>query len=150
MKKAIEIYEAAISVDNRYAPLMANLGSAYLSLFLKTKEQRILEASMAKFKKAIEIDPDFSQPYNGLGMIYRLMGNIDGAIYCWEKAVELNPDSPQIYYFLGLAQMEKANFQKALSLFRTYQEQAGAALSKEEKEKITSLIKTCEDRIKNR
>lgn len=148
LKKAIEIFELAISSDDRYAPLLSNLGSAYLSLFLKTKERRVLESSMEKFKKSIEIDPDFFQPYNGLGMIYRLMGNIDGAIYCWEKALELNPDLPQIYYFLGLAHMEKANFQKALSLFKIYQEKAGASLSREEKEKIASLIQACEDKIK--
>ncbi len=148
LKKAIEIYELAISVDEQYAPLMANLGSAYLSLFFKTKERRLLELSMEKFKRAIAIDPDFSQAYNGLAMIYRLIGNIDGAIYCWEKALELSHESPQIYYFLGLAYMEKAQFQKALPLFKTYLEKTGAALSKDEKEKLIFLIQTCEERIK--
>jgi len=147
-RKAIEIFELAASLDDRQAALMANFGSAYLSLFLKTKERRALEASMEKFKKAIEIDPEFSQAYHGLGMAYRLIGNIEGAIYCWEKAAELNPDWPQIYYYLGLAQMEKSEFQKALSLFRKYLERAGSALSREEKEKISAFIQACEERIK--
>ncbi|MCX7975199.1 MAG: sulfatase-like hydrolase/transferase [Candidatus Aminicenantes bacterium] len=150
LKKALEVYDLALAIDDKYPSLYANMGWAYLSLFLKSNDQRALQNSFEKFKRAIEIDQNFSQAYNGLGLTYRLMGNIDEAINCWQRALQFNPDLLQAYYYLGLAQMEKNNFQEAFSLLKAYQTKADPNLSKEEKDRLTSLLKICSDKLKDK
>lgn len=150
LKRAIEIYETALSIDRQYAPALSNLATAHYSLFLQTKDRRDLQKALERFKQAIEVDPDFAHPYNGLGMIYRITGNINGAIFCWEKALELNPDWPQVHYHLGLARMEKGEWAKALSLFKTYEKRWGAILSPAEKDRLSSLIQACQDKLREK
>ncbi len=60
------IYETALSLEERYAPLLSNLATAYYSLFLRSKDRRLLQKSVESFQKAIEVDPDYPHPYNGL------------------------------------------------------------------------------------
>lgn len=148
LKKAFEHYELALSIEDKFPSLHANMGWAYLSLFLKNKETKALQNSFEKFQKAIAIDPEFSQAYNGLGLTCRLLGRSDEAIAYWQKALKLNPDLLQAYYYLGLAQMEKGKFEEALNLLTTYQKKASASLSAEEKEKLNSLLQTLRDKLK--
>ncbi len=150
LKKAIEIYQTALAQDSRYAPLLSNLATAYYSLFLQTRERQAWQNAMEKYKQAIEVDPNYAQPYHGLGMIYRVSGNLEGAIFCWEKALELNPELDPAYYSLGQAYMEKGDYKKALAALRVYQKRRGQSLSSEEKNRLASLIKACEEKLKER
>jgi tetratricopeptide (TPR) repeat protein len=52
-----------------------------------------LEDAIACFQTAIEINPDFSWAYNGLGECWSWKGNRENAIANYQKAVELNSDS---------------------------------------------------------
>lgn len=83
-------------------------------------------------------------------MIYRAAGNLEGAIFCWEKTLELNPEIDPAYYFLGIAYMEKGGYKKALSLLGIYQKKRGQKLSQEEKNRLSSLIKACEENLKGK
>lgn len=150
LKQAINIYQTALAQDSRYAPLISNLGAAYYSLFLQSRERQALQTAMEKYKQAIEIDPAYAQPYHGLGMIYRVIGNLQGAIFCWEKTLELNPEIDAAYYSLGVAYMEKGDYKKALTSLSIYQKKRGRNLSQEEKNRLVSLIKACEEKLKER
>lgn len=83
----------------------------------REKDQNLIQKSSESFKKAIEIDLDYPYPYFGLGKIYRQVGNLDGAIYCWKKATELLPDFDMALYNLGVAYLEKGDKVKALDCF---------------------------------
>ena len=107
---------------------------------LKTKDQTAFHKSIESFKKAIERDPDYASPYNGLGTAYRLSGNLDGAIFCWEKARELNPDLDPVYYSLGLAYLEKGETPKGLEYLERYKSRTAHFLSPGERKKLEELI----------
>ncbi|MFQ5721880.1 MAG: sulfatase-like hydrolase/transferase, partial [Candidatus Aminicenantales bacterium] len=102
-QKALEAYQKALSLDSDYPIIFNNLGSLYLSLFLKTREPENYQKSIENFKRALELDPNYASAYNGLGAAYSQGGDVDGAIFCWEKAVELKPDFTFPLYNLGLA-----------------------------------------------
>lgn len=103
----------------------------------------MFQKSMESFKKAIELDPKYPLPYNGLGMAYRQAENLEGAIYCWEKALELDPDFGPVSYNLGLAYMKKMNYVKALHFLNEYYKKYFDSLSPKERENLESLIKIC-------
>jgi arylsulfatase A-like enzyme/Flp pilus assembly protein TadD len=150
LEKAIETYERALSLDNKYPALYNNLGAAYLSFSLKNKDSKIFQKSLESFKKAIELDPQFPLPYNGLGTAYKQAGNLEGAIYCWEKALDLNPDFYPVLYNLGLAYMDKSNYKKAIFFLNEYHKKYLSSLSPEDKRKLESLIQICRTKIDKR
>lgn len=60
--KAVEVYEQALSLDDKYTEALFNLGEAYLELAFREKDQNLIQKSSENFKKAIEIDPDCPYP----------------------------------------------------------------------------------------
>lgn len=145
--RAIDIYEMALSLDNKYGPLLSNLGTAFYSLFLQTKNNQALQRAQEIFKQAIEVAPDFAPSYYGLGNVYRVTGNLERAIFYWEKVLNLNPDFGLVYYHLGLAYIERKEFQKAFVTLKTYQERFGSTLSPKEKNRLTFLIQACQAKL---
>jgi len=146
-EKALEAYKMALSLDNEYSVVFNNLGTVYLSLFLKTKNSQSYRESIQNFKKAIELDPDYATAYNGLGGAYLQVGNLDGAIYCLEKAVELQPDFSNAIYNLGLTYLEKGYKERALDVFKRYKENYYRLLSLSERNKLEVLIQKCKEKL---
>jgi len=142
-EKALEVYEMALSLDNEYSVVFSNLGTVYLSIFLKTKSPKDYQKSIHNFKKAIELDPDYATAYNGLGGAYLQAGNLDGAIYCLEKALELNPDFSNALYNLGLAYLDNDDKVRALDTFNRYKENYYRLLSLSERKRLEALIQKC-------
>ena len=114
---AIPAFERAISLDPRYAEAFFNRGEAYLVKAQKNRDQDLAMLASESFKKAIEMDPEYAPAYFSLGKIYRQMGDVDGAIYCWEKAVEVQSDFALALFYLGEAYLAKGDKTKALEIF---------------------------------
>jgi arylsulfatase A-like enzyme/Flp pilus assembly protein TadD len=142
-EKSLDFYQKALSLDDDYPKAFNNLGSAYLSIFLKTKDPIACQKSIENFKKAIELDPDYASAYNGLGAAYLQAGNLEGAVSCLEKALSLNPDTGQATYNLGLAYMAKGDNSRALDYFNKYKMKYSSSLSLSEKNKLEELIEKC-------
>ncbi len=143
--KALEAYQKALFLDSDYPIVFNNLGSLYLSVFLKNKKPEMYQKSIDSFKRAIELDPNYASAYNGLGAAYSQEGNVEGAIFCWEKAVELKPDFTFPLYNLGLAYLAKGNKEKALAYFTQYKEENYRWLPAKEKKELDDLIQKCKE-----
>lgn len=136
-------YEKALSLDDKNAAVYNNLATNYLQLSQKMRDQVLFNRGIEYFKKAIELDPSYESPYDGLGSAYRSANNLDGAIFCWEKALQLKPNSDRTLYSLGLAYFDKGELTKALDCFSRYQERTGHRLPPAEREKLEDLIRKC-------
>jgi Flp pilus assembly protein TadD len=136
-------YEKALSLDDKNAMVYNNLATNYLQLSQKMRDQVLFSRSIEYFKKAIELDPSYESPYEGLGNAYRSANNLDGAIFCWEKALQLKPNSDQTLYSLGLAYCDKGEPAKALDYLSRYQERTGHRLPPGERKKLEDLIRKC-------
>jgi len=136
-------YEKALSLDDQNPTVYNNLAANYLQLSRKTKDKILFARCIEYFKKAIELDPSYVSPYDGLGAAYSLTGNLDGAIYCWERALELKPDSDEALLSLGLVYLDKGEGAKALGYLNKYKERYGHLLPLEERERLENLIQKC-------
>ena len=76
------------------------------------------ELAINSFKKAIQIDPNFSQSYNNLSAILFKIGKYDEAIFYGKKALELNPCYAQAANNIGNACYEKGLTEKLINILK--------------------------------
>ncbi len=84
-----------------------------------------LDEAIAECKKAIEVDPDFGNPYNDIGSYLFKQGKLDDAIPWLERAIEAKRYEPRhfphcnlgrIYWAQGLLNRAITEFERALEL----------------------------------
>jgi tetratricopeptide (TPR) repeat protein len=68
----------------------------------------MLDQAVQDCKKAIEIDPDFGNPYNDIGVYLMQIGLLDDAIPWFEKAKGAARYIPRHFPFLNLGHIYKA------------------------------------------
>jgi len=143
--EALKAFEQALSLDHNYPIAVNNLGSLYLSIYLKTKEQKARQKAVELFREAINLDPRYEPAYNGLGIALKTAGDLAGAITNWKKAAELKPDYGFALYNLGLAYLQRGEKALALDYFRKYKTYYYAGLSQSEREQLDDLILKCKE-----
>ncbi|HEK86236.1 MAG: sulfatase-like hydrolase/transferase [Candidatus Saccharicenans sp.] len=142
-EKAIEVYEKALALDPAYPVVLTNLATSEMSLALKNRDRQILTSAEEHFKKAIELDPEHAEAYNGLGAVYRIQGNIDGAIFNWNRTLTIVPDHRYALYNLALAYLDTGKKEQALAYLNKYKQLYGHSLSDKEKAELETLIEKC-------
>jgi arylsulfatase A-like enzyme/Flp pilus assembly protein TadD len=142
--EAIKAFEMGLSLDDEHPELYNNLANAWYSQGLQSNDPFIYSKCFEYYKKAIEIDPEYTAPYYGLGHAYRQEGNLEGAIYCWEKVLEIDPDFSQAHSDLALAYLYTGNKAKALDLLREYKKRYYHLMPPAEREKLDALIEQCQ------
>jgi len=80
-KKAIELFDKAIAMDNGDQELYAHRGQAkhYLGLY----QEAILD-----YNKAIQLEPDYAEVYHLRGLAKAELKDMNGACEDWEKSYE--------------------------------------------------------------
>jgi tetratricopeptide (TPR) repeat protein len=66
------------------------------------------------FTRAIELDPENADAYQGRGIAYGLLGNYQQAIMDHDKAIELDPKDAYFYLVRGLLYSKVGNYQQAI------------------------------------
>jgi tetratricopeptide (TPR) repeat protein len=107
-KKAFELAQKAISLDESDPASRELLASVYLSM-------RQYDKAIAEGERAIELDPNGADVYASLGQTLSFAGRPDDAIAHIKKAMRLNP-FPEPWYFrsLGRCYILKGQYEKAL------------------------------------
>jgi len=60
-----------------------------------------VEEAIAEYKKAVELDPQFTMAYLALSMAYEKKGMIDEAIEAIKRAIDLDPNDPLFHTSLS-------------------------------------------------
>lgn len=88
-----------------------------------------IEEAIAECKRAIEVDPDFGNPYNDIGAYLIDLKRYDEAIAWLERAIEAPRYEPRhypyfnlgrVYYSKGMINRAREYFQKALNIEPEY------------------------------
>jgi uncharacterized protein (TIGR02466 family) len=106
-------YREAIALKSDYAYAHNNLGDTL-------KELGRLEEAEASYTKAIALKPDFAKAYDHLGDLLRILGKFEDAEVCYKKYISLAPFEEPITKSMGSTFFAQGEFQKALSLFDSY------------------------------
>jgi tetratricopeptide (TPR) repeat protein len=127
-EKAVEAFDFAIAINEKYALAYYNKGNALVNLSKYTeaieayKEYLAFDDSHAEtlcymgecyertgkiglavehYNKALEIDPKFSDAIYGLGIIQSIKENYKESVDFILKAIEINPESSDYWFSLG-------------------------------------------------
>ena len=110
--RAVELYQSSLELHPT-AEAHTFLGWTY-------HFQGKLADAIAECKRAIEIDPDFGNPYNDIGAYMIELGQFDEAIRWLQQAVEARRYEPRHFphYNLGRAYLGKEMYGQAMRSFQ--------------------------------
>jgi len=109
IKKAFELTQKAISLNESDAVSHGTLGSIYLAM-------RQYEKAIAVGKRAIELDPNGAAVHGLLGLTLSYAGRPDEAIVYLNKGIRLNPFPPYWYFWnLSRCYILKGQYEEALT-----------------------------------
>ena len=107
--------------------LQGKLSIQAFEIVEKTAKIDSLELQIANYRKALQIDSNYVDAWNNLGVAYFYYSNLDSAVICLRKALDKNPDYPpahnNVAYILDiLGEHDKAiaHYQKAIQLRPNY------------------------------
>jgi len=69
------------------------------------------------FKRAIDLNPDFSEAYYNLGIAYEELGKHEDSIETLKKAIRLAPENANAHYALGYAYYQLKRYKDATDAF---------------------------------
>ena len=106
-----------LSPDVMRAITETNLGTALV-------ESGRLQDAEARYRRAIEIRPDYAPAYNNLGVALRAQGRLDEAIRTYEDGLRVRKEYPTLHanlakasYDAGTAQLEAGRLNEAVNAF---------------------------------
>ena len=108
--KAKNICEEILKKDNNNSEVH-NLHGFILYL------DKNFDEAIASWKKAININSNYIEAYNGLGNVFLKLNKLDLAIQNFEKAVKINPNYFEAYCNLGSAMIRLEKYQDAIDNF---------------------------------
>ncbi|MCS7164057.1 MAG: tetratricopeptide repeat protein [Thermodesulfovibrio sp.] len=94
-EEACIIYDELLKEDFHSVEFYNNYG---LALFYLDKFDEAIE----KFKRAIDIDPDFALPYANMGLVYLNKEDYEKAEQFFLKALERDPENPETHYNMAV------------------------------------------------
>ena len=74
----------------------------------------------AEFEKAIELDPNFGEPYSNLAVLLWEGGALDEALDKMNRAAELSPQSPDVIYNIGMIYAQLGQGSMAIEMLQHY------------------------------
>ena len=112
LDRAVELYKTSLEV--------CPTAEAHTFLGWTYHFQGKVEAAIAECKLAIEVDPDFGNPYNDIGSYLIALDRCDEAIPWLERAIEAPRYEPRHFphFNLGRAYLAKGEINRARKCFQ--------------------------------
>ena len=108
-EESLWTHTLACTSNNRVA--LNNMGNLLL-------KQGKLDEAIARYRKALDIKPDYADALNNLGTALSAKENLEEAIVQFRKALEITPDSAVACYNLASALARNGNLQEAIAQYR--------------------------------
>ena len=80
--------------------------------------QQDAPGAIEHFKKASELAPEYSAPYNQMGYAYRQIGDFENAEKAFKKYIELIPNDPNPYDSYGELLLKMGRFDDSIAQYR--------------------------------
>ncbi|MDC0869697.1 tetratricopeptide repeat protein, partial [Paracoccaceae bacterium] len=76
------------------------------------------QQALNSFKKVTELNPNYADGFNNLGVCLKGLGNLDEAIEVFRTAISVKPDHADAYYNLGNSLKTQANLKEATNAYK--------------------------------
>lgn len=106
-EKAIDAYQYAIAIDEKFDYALRNMGDAFIRLRRYKEAVEVLE-------KVIELARPEDVIYEAIGHCYDKMGNYAQARFNYKKASHLNSDDSHLVYKIACTYMNEGNWESAV------------------------------------
>ena len=103
----LEFYKDILKYEPDSSRINNNIGNLY-------NDKGDHENAEIYYRKAVEANDAFAQPYYNLGSILQARGDVYGAIQLYEKAIEINPNLYYPYQNLAVIYAQQGNLNKAV------------------------------------
>jgi Tfp pilus assembly protein PilF len=112
LERAAELYKASLEI--------LPTAEAHTFLGWTYHFQGKIPDAIAECKRAIEVDPDFGNPYNDIGAYLIALGRLDEAVPWLERAIEAPRYDPRHFphFNLGRVYLAKGMFNRARDCFQ--------------------------------
>jgi arylsulfatase A-like enzyme/Flp pilus assembly protein TadD len=139
-RSAMEYYRKALDLDNNYASVFNNIGSIYLVIYMKRKDDQAYRLALQNFNRALEIDPRLFAAYNGRGAAYKFKNRVNKAIADWKKTIEINPGFVDAYFNLAVTYLQTGDKVSALNYLQQCKQKFETTLPQRELQRLNRLL----------
>ena len=108
---AEKLFNEVLEIDQNH--FKANF---FLASMLLQKKQ--FKRAKELLLKAISIYPDYSEPYNNLGIAMKELGQKSESIIYFQKAIKIEPNHKMAHNNLGIAFKELGKYQEAINSYK--------------------------------
>ncbi|MCX6132881.1 MAG: protein kinase [Ignavibacteriales bacterium] len=116
---AIQLFQKAIELDQRYSGAYAGLGEAYATLYQQFERKELwLDRAVESGLKALMYDSSSSDAYAALGLAYFHKKSVEDALAASQRAIELDPNNFVGYWILGRIYHTTDRDHEAVELFK--------------------------------
>ena len=119
LNHAIELLQAAIKLDSRFALAHAALGDAYLAQYRETKDTVWPPKAQASNLEALRIDPQQPEVRMSLAVMYEETGRPDQAMEELREVMGLQPRNDSAHFVLARILTNKGKWDEAVVEART-------------------------------
>jgi tetratricopeptide (TPR) repeat protein len=77
-----------------------------------------LDLSVAAYKNALAIKPDYSDAYNNMGITLQEQGKLEEALKAYKKAIVIKPNYAEAYNNMGITLQEQMKLEEALKAYK--------------------------------
>ncbi len=116
MRKALDLYQASLEIDEYYVPAWAWLAAAYADSTAVgvVSFSDVYTLVMESAEKAIELGPDDALANATYGLVLNLVGgDLEGSFQYVQRAVELDPSNPYVLRLAGFGLQYLGRFDEA-------------------------------------
>jgi tetratricopeptide (TPR) repeat protein len=106
-EKAIDAYQYAIVIDEKFDYAYRNMGDAYLRI-------RKYKEAIESLEKVLELSRPEDVIYEAIGHCYHRMKNFAQARFHYKKAVHLNPDDSRLFQKIAATYMQQGQWEQAI------------------------------------
>ena len=106
-EKAIDAYQYAVAIDEKFDYAYRNMGDAYIRL-------RLYKEAIEVLQKVVELTRPEEVIFEALGHCFHRLQNFAQARFHYRKASHMNPDDSKLYYKIALTYISEQQWEPAI------------------------------------
>jgi len=141
---AREAYQKSIELNPKVAVTYNNLGTLYLTMFLKNRDKESYNQALTAFNKSLEINPELVSALNGRGAALSFAGRHYQALSDWKKVVELEPGFVDAYFNIASTYLQLGSKKDALTYLNILKNRLSGRMTPGDQNRLAQLFRKAE------